>query len=49
VQLKKKKIAGILSAATCTEAGILSTLAMMQGKEAEQFLDQQDTRYWCYC
>ena len=37
-----------VAAATCTEAGILSTLAMMQGKDAEQFLDRQDIKYWCY-
>lgn len=37
-----------VAAATCTEAGILSTLAMLQGKDAERFLDQQDVRYWCY-
>jgi thiamine biosynthesis lipoprotein len=37
-----------VAAATCTEAGILSTLAMLQGKDAESFLDQQDARYWCY-
>ena len=32
---------------TCTEAGILSTLAMLQGKSAELFLDQQGVKYWC--
>ena len=32
---------------TCTEAGILSTLAMLQGKSAELFLDQQEVKYWC--
>jgi thiamine biosynthesis lipoprotein len=37
-----------VAAATCTEAGILSTLAMLQGQDAEQFLDQQDIKYWCY-
>jgi len=37
-----------VAAATCTEAGILSTLAMLQGQEAEQFLDQQNIKYWCY-
>ncbi len=37
-----------VAAATCTEAGVLSTLAMLQGKEAEQFLDQQGIKYWCY-
>jgi thiamine biosynthesis lipoprotein len=37
-----------VAAATCTEAGILSTLAMLQGQDAEQFLDQQNINYWCY-
>jgi thiamine biosynthesis lipoprotein len=37
-----------VAAATCTEAGILSTLAMLQGNEAESFLQQQAARYWCY-
>lgn len=31
---------------SCTEAGILSTLAMLQGSNAESFLAQQDIRYW---
>lgn len=33
---------------TCTQAGTLSTLAMLQGKAAESFLDAQGVRYWCY-
>jgi len=37
-----------VAAATCTEAGILSTLAMLQGKDAEAFLDRQEVKYWCY-
>ncbi len=37
-----------VAAATCTEAGILSTLAMMQGRDAESFLENQGVRYWCY-
>lgn len=36
-------VAGI----NCTEAGILSTLALLQGKDAEVFLDAQQVRYWC--
>jgi len=32
---------------TCTEAGTLSTLALLQGARAEQFLDAQGVRYWC--
>jgi len=32
---------------SCTEAGILSTLAMLKGADAEQFLQEQDVRYWC--
>lgn len=34
-------------AGTCTEAGILSTLAMLHGVNAEEFLQQQDVTYWC--
>lgn len=37
-----------VAAATCTEAGILSTLAMLQGKKAESFLKKQNVKYWCY-
>jgi thiamine biosynthesis lipoprotein len=32
---------------TCVEAGLLSTLAMLQGAEAEEFLKDQDTQYHC--
>lgn len=34
-------------AGTCTEAGILSTLAMLHGAAAEEFLQQQAVTYWC--
>jgi thiamine biosynthesis lipoprotein len=37
-----------VAAPTCTEAGILSTLAMLQGEDAEAFLDRQAVKYWCY-
>jgi FAD:protein FMN transferase len=37
-----------VAAATCTEAGILSTLAMLQGNKAESFLKKQKIKYWCY-
>ncbi|MGD8784001.1 MAG: FAD:protein FMN transferase [Thioalkalispiraceae bacterium] len=33
---------------TCTEAGILATIAMLQGKHAESFLDDQGVTYWSY-
>ena len=36
-----------VAAETCTDAGILSTLAMLQGQDAEQFLEQQDAIFWC--
>jgi len=32
---------------TCIEAGMLSTFAMLQGKDAVEFLDAQDVKYWC--
>lgn len=31
---------------TCLEAGMLATMAMLQGSEAESFLDAQDVDYW---
>lgn len=31
---------------TCTEAGILSTLAMLQGAKAEALLDKEGIQYW---
>ena len=32
---------------TCIEAGMLSTFAMLQGKDAAKFLDAQEVKYWC--
>jgi thiamine biosynthesis lipoprotein len=36
-----------VAADTCTQAGMLSTLAMLMGKDAESFLQQQCVRFWC--
>ena len=36
-----------VAADTCTQAGMLSTLAMLKGASAEQFLDSQSEQYWC--
>lgn len=36
-----------VAADTCTQAGMLSTLAMLRGREAEDFLEGQDVRFWC--
>lgn len=36
-----------VAASTCVEAGMLSTLSLLQGAGAEQFLDEQDVEYWC--
>ena len=36
-----------VAADTCTQAGMLSTLAMLKGAAAEQFLDSQSEQYWC--
>ena len=36
-----------VSAPTCMEAGILSTLAMLQGEDAEAFLKNEGIRAWC--
>jgi len=35
-----------VAAVSCTEAGILATLAMLQGEHAEDFLVTQDVPYW---
>jgi thiamine biosynthesis lipoprotein len=32
---------------TCTQAGMLATLAMLQGSDAERFLAAQGVRHWC--
>ena len=36
-----------VAADTCTQAGMLSTFAMLMGDGAEAFLDRQAVRYWC--
>ena len=36
-----------VAADTCTQAGMLSTLAMLEGYDAETFLDAEGVRYWC--
>jgi len=35
------------AAQNCTEAGVLCTLAMLNGRNAEMFLDNQEVKYWC--
>ena len=35
-----------VAAATCIEAGMMSTLAMLQGRQAEAFLKLQEVDYW---
>jgi len=35
-----------VAASSCTEAGLLSTLALLQGARAKEFLEQQGVRYW---
>lgn len=37
-----------IAAATCTEAGFISTLAMLHGENAESFLRDQNIKFWCY-
>ncbi|MGE0190077.1 MAG: FAD:protein FMN transferase [Steroidobacteraceae bacterium] len=32
---------------TCTQAGTFTTLAMLQGADAEAFLEAESVRYWC--
>jgi len=36
-----------VAADTCTQAGMTSTLAMLEGLGAEKFLAQQDMLHWC--
>ena len=36
-----------VAADTCTQAGMLSTLAMLKGAAAETFLDRQSEQHWC--
>lgn len=36
-----------VAADTCVQAGMISTFAMLCGPRAEQFLEQQDLKYWC--
>jgi thiamine biosynthesis lipoprotein len=35
-----------VAAATCTEAGMLATLALLQGPDAEAFLEAQGVQFW---
>lgn len=35
-----------VAASSCTEAGLLATAALLQGAEAEKFLQMQSIRYW---
>lgn len=36
-----------VAADTCTQAGMISTLAMLRGADAETFLGEQNEQYWC--
>ena len=36
-----------VAAATCIEAGLLSTLAMLKGRRAEKFIQEEGIRAWC--
>jgi thiamine biosynthesis lipoprotein len=36
-----------VAAATCIEAGMIATLAMLRGKRAEKFLKREGARAWC--
>lgn len=37
-----------VAADTCTQAGMLATLGMLKGMDAEEFLEQQDCQYWAF-
>lgn len=34
-------------ASSCTEAGMLATMALLEGPDAEAFLEAQGSRFWC--
>jgi len=36
-----------VAADSCTQAGMLSTLGMLKGAQAEVFLDAQEVQFWC--
>ena len=36
-----------VAADTCTQAGMMSTLAMLHGQGAEVFLEKQGLQHWC--
>jgi len=36
-----------VAADSCTQAGMLATLAMLKGESSESFLDEQTEQYWC--
>ncbi len=36
-----------VAAPTCVEAGMIATLAMLQGRRAEAFLKREGVRAWC--
>lgn len=36
-----------VAADTCTQAGMLSTMAMLRGPDAEAFLGEQSVQFWC--
>lgn len=37
-----------VAAPSCTEAGVLATFALLQGKNAETFLQEQEVKCWLY-
>jgi thiamine biosynthesis lipoprotein len=34
-------------AGSCTEAGLLTTMALLRGPDAEAFLEGEGVRHWC--
>jgi thiamine biosynthesis lipoprotein len=36
-----------VAAQTCLEAGMIATLAMLQGRKAEKFLEREQAKAWC--
>lgn len=37
-----------VAAQHCIQSGMLATLSLLKGKDAEKFLEQQDVKFWCF-
>ncbi|HIG59422.1 MAG TPA: FAD:protein FMN transferase [Gammaproteobacteria bacterium] len=44
--IEQSPLSVTVAATSCTQAGMLATFAMLKGKDAEAFLEQQGVRFW---